>query len=264
MYYWKQGMPTWRLWGQTPDERIVERPAPQPSPDRGEIAITYETHPAGCYGSTFGDSLPEGFPEGIPCTSVRHAANPYIRTIARRYRLPPEFEATVIGLADNESGAEFYRPANSFDPRPIAERPAGKSRITAYGVYNWNKGAWAGLAERKSYLAEGANAPSMPEEFEDQWPWQATPYQQIAWPIDRYAKIFATILADGGTPLDAAMGIRVWHSGSGRFRTYRRLIKQGGHMPEMWPGMRSSSPDWYDEHTPNHYNDLVEWLQASS
>jgi hypothetical protein len=106
-------------------------------------------------------------------------------------------------LAHTESQGIFALPANIFNILPQPQRQ-GRPYISAWGAFQFNRDAWRSLAG----VSQSA------------FPWDSTPYEEIARPIRKYAELFSQVTRAGGSPVDAARGIRLWHMGSALYRSY--------------------------------------------
>ena len=87
---------------------------------------------------TFQDWPPPGLPvDKAPRPSARYAALDEVRAATAAEGLGPKFTAAMEALAMYESGARYNMPAWTYDNRPKAERPPGKGRVSAWGVFQW-------------------------------------------------------------------------------------------------------------------------------
>lgn len=157
-------------------------------------------------------------------------------------------------LADNESSFTFGRPANRYDTRPQRERPVDrdgkrKSYISAWGLFQYNKGAWQGLARRKSYLG---NVAAGPDYLGDQMPEDASVRDEIWIPIRRYWILYNHLRSQGyRDPHGLAMSIRVLHSGSGRLREWLTFWRPGHsayRAYQAWMASDAEYSDWARDH----------------
>ncbi len=185
------------------------------------------------YGSKFKSNLPPGLPDTARQTSEKEAALPYVEQLARQQGLDETFVQTVKHLAKTESKGQFARPANIFDARPPSERPEDKGLITAWGVFQFNRDAWRSLTGDK-----------------EAFPWEATPYEEISKPIQKYAELYSAVLDKGGNMVDAARGIRLWHM---RPNQYRQYSKNGGKQgfSEAWKKIDKNRRAKIDNHLNN-------------
>ena len=178
--------------------------------------ISYPIVPGQEYGPRWHSQRPPGLPTTARKASARGAALPHIENLAQQQNLGNIFVKTVKHLATTESGAMFARPADNrvrpFNVLPRGQR-GGKPYISAWGVFQFNRDAWRGL----------------PGVSKNAFPWESTPYEEIIHPIRKYAKIFSDVRQAGGTELDAARGIRLWHmQPNGLYKPYLRRGKQSG------------------------------------
>ena len=166
--------------------------------------ITYSVDASQPFGPKWKSTRPPGLPASARQASTRGAALPYIEKIATPLFLGDVFIKTLKHLSQTESGGRFGLPANIFDARSKEQRPAGKALITAWGAFQFNRDAWRALS--------GVS----PATF----PWDATPYEELFRPIARYAQLFFEVLRAGGSHVDAARGIRLWHRTPAGYRQY--------------------------------------------
>jgi hypothetical protein len=181
------------------------------APSTGDIS--YTVVPGREYGPKWNlQRLPPGLPSTARRTSAAGAALPWIDQIAGAHGLGDVFVRTVRHLAETESGACFGLPAHTFDARPPAQRPAGKGLITAWGAFQFNRDAWR----------------SLPGVSKTAFPWDSTPREELARPIERYSRLYRDVIAAGGSPFDAARGIRLWHKTPAGFRAYVKTGRSSG------------------------------------
>jgi hypothetical protein len=189
-------------------DRIVRpvfgRTAPSKPLPAGAEEIFYTVVPGEEYGSKWRSQRPPGLPATARQASGRFAALPHIERLARAQGLGETFVQTVGYLAQTESHARFGLPANIFDARPQVQRKPGKPLITAWGAFQFNRDAWR----------------SLPGVAKTAFPWDSTPWEEIARPVTRYAQLFRDVLAAGGSQIDAARGIRLWHAVPAVFKSY--------------------------------------------
>jgi peptidoglycan hydrolase-like protein with peptidoglycan-binding domain len=164
------------------------------------------------YGPKWRTERPPGLPATTRRTSARGAAESAIRRSAGRHSLGDAFTEVVSHLAQTESGAMYARPADTFDARPPAQRPSGKSLITAWGVFQFNRDAWRSL-------------PGVPKSA---FPWGASAAEEVDRPVARYAELFDAVSMAGGDDLAAARGVRLWHRSPAAFRQYLKNGRQSG------------------------------------
>lgn len=207
--------------------------APEPAPvaaGGGCGPVGYAIDAAAPYGPRWGRRRPPGLPASARRTSVAGAARGPIVCLARARRLGTTFVNTVLSLADNETGGSFRfaLPANAFNALP-AEQRGGAALITAWGVFQFNRAAWARDVGR--LLGRPSSA----------MPWQCTPREEIEYPVRFYALVFRQIRAAGGSPLDAARGVRLQHHGPGYFNRFLATGRRRGFTAawnEVDPGQR--------------------------
>ena len=183
------------------------------------------------YGSFFRDRIPPGLPPETRKASSAGAAYPFIRKIARVImpfsRDNQAFAETLVILARNESGGTFALPAIPFNliPRTAKGDPAIS---TCWGVFQWLQNAWN--------VVRGDSAAARP--------WEATPYEELALPIRKYAAIYTGIIEAGGLPYHAAYGVLLWHRGNSYLDEYRASAKQHGNGPA---GFDAALLHWHDK-----------------
>jgi LAS superfamily LD-carboxypeptidase LdcB len=165
------------------------------------------------YGPKWKSQQPPGLPMNARLTSQSGAAIPEIEQLARSQGLGEVFITTVRHLAQTESGAMFGRPANIFNALPGDQRQ-GKPLITAWGAFQFNRDAWRSL----NGVASTA------------FPWNSTPYEEISRPIQKYAELFTAVRALGGSEIDAARGVRLWHVTPAGYLRYLRNGRQNGFL----------------------------------
>lgn len=196
--------------------------------------ITYRCDPAGRYGGSFGDRKPEGLPDGLPCVSEREAAYPYVEEIARRLGANRIIQQAILSLVDNESSGQFNRPADAFDD----------PRRRSWGVYQPLGSSWRGMADSPRsywYPRQQVMPPEVLEHAYD--PWGASPYEQIVYSTTRYVLAANNIKRLGGNDVDAARGIRIYHSGSPKLIKYIEGAARLGSFPESYERMAEWTGD---------------------
>lgn len=193
--------------------------------------LPYPVTPGEEYGGRWKTQRPPGLPTTARQTSSRGAAVSHIEAASRAQGLDETFLRVVRHLALTESGARFALPANTFDARPAHERPAGKSLITAWGAFQFNRDAWRALPG----VAKAA------------FPWDAMPREEIERPVARYAALYREVRSAGGTAFDAARGIRLWHRSPAAYRGYVRAGRGAG-FSAAWAAVAASHRTSVDEH----------------
>jgi outer membrane protein OmpA-like peptidoglycan-associated protein len=156
------------------------------------------------YGWRWKSRRPPGLPPSARRASARGAALPFVEQIARQQTGGEVLVRVVKHLCETESGGTLALPAHTFDARPQAHRPSGKPRITAWGAFQFNAGAWQ----------------SLPGVARTAVPWDATAEDELSRPIRRYTSLFASVRDAGGSELDAARAVRLWHRTPAGYRAY--------------------------------------------
>ncbi|QGZ90771.1 peptidoglycan-binding protein [Microcystis aeruginosa] len=193
-------------WGRMQSQMRMTQPEGSiPASPRGGITsgIAYEVAAGQEYGPRWRSRRPPGLPASARQASRTGAALAYIEQIARSTGLGQTFVTTVRHLAHTESKGIFARPANIFNILPPSQRQ-GRPYISAWGVFQFNRDAWRSLA--------GVSQTA--------FPWDSTPDEEIARPIRKYAELFSQVTRAGGSPIDAARGIRLWHMRPALYRSY--------------------------------------------
>ena len=188
--------------------------------------------------------------------SVRGAAVRPVAEQAARHGHGQAFVDTVVHLAKTEGeGGTFAVPARIFKAActstalnrrrlctPVdAPRTSGPGVITAWGVFQWNRDAG-----RQLHLLDnlGLNAPPIAPDW---MPWDWTAAEEIAVPINYYAQLWALVRGRGGSVLDAARGMRLWHTGPSRFRRY---LGRGANR-RAWAAVQNHVSKKIDNHLRN-------------
>jgi len=213
----------------------------------------YETDQNQRYGPHWGNSRPPGLPDNARGASRAGEALPYIENNATRIgreqgfsgRNLDTFVRTVTHLARTESQGRFGLPANNFDARQREQRPPDRPRITAWGVFQFNAPAWQWAVRRYGHLY-GIS----PEQANRMMPWEATSQQEIEIPIHVYAEIYRNIINAGGSDIDAARGVRLWHRSPAAYRDYFERGRQNG-FNQAWQGVNRQHRGIIDGHLRN-------------
>lgn len=209
--------------------------------------IDYEVDMSQRYGKVWGNQRPPGLPANARYAGVDEGAAPYIASVARSEGLGESFVRAMLALADKESSMTFGRPANNFNMAGTGDT------ISAWGVFQWNEDAWDRLGERRDYIdARFQREPVAPSGALRRYPWEQTAYEEIAWPIAYYARIWRTIQAHGGDDLAAARGVFIWHSGPTRLRRYIETAERygwRGGWEELGQDLSGDWPEWYRDKT---------------
>lgn len=157
--------------------------------------------------------------------------------------------AALWALAQNESSHQQGRPANTYNMLDRSDR-RGASLITAWGMFQYNRDAWRGLSEEKSYLGDRAAAQGTGEEL----PQDASEFAELWFPIRRYWLLYDTLVKGGRRdPLGTVISVRALHSGSGRLRSWLRVYRPGVsavRAAREWAAQDSESGRWAASHIP--------------
>ena len=181
--------------------------------------VTYRVDPDYPYGPKWGRTRPPGLPATARQTSDRGEALEPVRQLALATVNDPAFAETMRVLVHNESGGRFALPANIFNVLPSDQR-GGKSYISAWGAFQWNRDAWRSLSGRR---AIGPVTPTP-----DAMPWDCTPEQELLWPVRRYAELWNQVRSAGGTSQDGTYGVLLWHRGPVYFNEWLRSAASVG------------------------------------
>ena len=188
------------------------------------------------YGPKWGLNKPPTLPDSARLCSPAGGAHTPIAKVAVSRALeagkkdgvdydPALFARVMAVLADNESGGTYARPADAFD-LDVRFRLNDKGEtvesqpVTAWGTFQWNEPAWASLKETREFMLaiEGAGAV--------RHAWDATPLQELDFPIQRYLQIYTHILRNKGAAHHAAYGVFLYHAGSGSFRRFLQISRK--------------------------------------
>lgn len=155
------------------------------------------------------------------------AAVPYAQKVAAEHQLGDTFVRTMANLVQREGeGGTWAAPARNFNVPcqtkavdgarrcTVIDAPRTGTLITAWGAFQWNRDAGRDLHTLDDL---GLTAPSIPRDW---MPWDWSPHDEIAIPVEYYAQLFALVKRRGGNDRDAARGVRLWHTGPSRFRRY--------------------------------------------
>jgi hypothetical protein len=160
--------------------------------------------------------------------SARGAAIGPVAEQATRHGHGHAFVKAITQLARTEGeGGTFGVAARNFNAgcatrgihakrlcTPVDVPRPPKSLITAWGVFQWNRDAGRLLHALNGL---GLRAPPIPGDW---MPWDWTAAEEIVIPINYYAQLWALVRRQGGSELDAARGVRLWHTGPSRFRKF--------------------------------------------
>ncbi len=214
----------------------------------------YAVNSAKPYGPRWGNQRPPGLPNWARRTSVARAALPEVQRVAETRGLGGGFVRVVQDLALGESGASYALPAHTFDSRPAPDRPSGTRLITAWGVFQFNRDAWTQqipLDERRSRRSWiGTSIRGCEDPSGCVFPWDANPDEEIERPIRTYATLFREIQNAGGSELDAARGVRLWHALPRAYNQYKRAGAEIG-FAGAWQQVESIRRQQIDKHLGN-------------
>jgi hypothetical protein len=218
--------------GET-DKPPVRQPATSPPGKQADTEVNYAVNTQRPYGPKWKGNHPPGLPAEARQSSASGAALPFIEYTAQTHNLGDTFVRTVKHLASTESGATFALPAHKFDNR-LPDQRDGHPLITAWGVFQFNRDAWRAL----------------PGVGKHDFPWNCTPQEEIERPVARYAELFQGVQAAGGSDLDAARGIRLWHRSPAAYRKFLQGGRQDG-FTAAWADVPSQHQAKVDKHLGN-------------
>ncbi len=206
--------------------------------------MTYPVKPGEDYGSTWKNNLPPGLPTWARKTSTKAAAISFVQKEAQQQGLGALFVKAVAQMAKTESQGRFALPAIKFNNNPPSRRPPGEKLITAWGVFQFNRDAWTALvpvSERNSYKSFKPKGDSGCRSSAGcVYPWNSTPEEEISRPIKRYAELFREIKNAGGSDIDGAVGLRLWHiSPVGLYKPWLGIGRRSGFRA-AWDSLSSS------------------------
>ncbi|NEP86157.1 MAG: peptidoglycan-binding protein [Okeania sp. SIO2C2] len=181
--------------------------------------IKYETIPGKEYGGKWKSTKPPGLPNYARKASSKGEPLVHIERIAQEEGLGDIFVKAVLQMAKIESGgSKFALPANIFNALPKSDRK-GKPLITAWGVFQFNRDAWR----------------SLPGVAKNEFPWDSTAYEEIARPIKWwYAKRFRQVLSKGGSAIDGAGAIRIFHITPRLYGKWLKYAIANGNFQQAW------------------------------
>ncbi|WP_299414669.1 hypothetical protein [Acaryochloris sp. IP29b_bin.148] len=209
----------------------LQQTSVSPPPSGNPTSITYKVLQGREYGGKWKSKRPPGLPSWVRQTSARGAALPHVQRLAQAQGLGIVFVQTIVQMARTESGGTFALPANNFDARPPKDRPLGKGLITAWGVFQFNRDAWTPLfasgvrRQQKSWIPKDPKI-GCQSKGGCVLPWGATTLEEIALPIRKYAELFRNVKIAGGSNLDAARGLRLWHISPAAYRKWLNSAKK--------------------------------------
>ncbi|MCL3861586.1 peptidoglycan-binding protein [Actinotalea sp. K2] len=174
-----------------------------------------------------------GLPDWVRDAGPRRGAFDDVTRRAESAHLGATFVRVCQQMALTESGATYGLPAHTFNNLPPDQRPPGKGLITAWGVFQYNRDAWTGRvpgAERRakrSWVPRGSAGCEAADGCV--YPWDVTEHEEIAIPIEHFARTFREIRDAGGDDEAAAMGIRIRHKSPGvAYRQYLDVGRERG------------------------------------
>jgi hypothetical protein len=184
---------------------------------------------------------PPGMPEGTRlCSTSEEGHRILIQWLSHIGERRTWAGAGILSLARNESRAIMARPANNYDMSPGTD-----DLITSWGMFQFKRSAWRGLAESKWYQG---GEPVAPPHVAHQLPQDATPQEEVAYPVERYRRLVEVLKARGyPNGLGMAVSIRVLHSGSGRLSQWLDTWRPGDDPVDAFERWARSS-EWADEH----------------
>ena len=184
--------------------------------------MNYESDPKRPYGPVWKIAVPRGLPHGHRLCSTSADGDRILRE--RLAHDDPDFVAICIQLAETESGCMIGRAADRFDVRGV--RPKGRPYVSAYGVFQWNKGCLEAVlrAHRTRGLEydieEGKALPRgvMPHEL--------SPELEVEIPLNQYRRLWDE--CSGWTAAYRARAVRLWHISPVLHRQFLAEVKRSG------------------------------------
>ena len=184
------------------------------------------------YGRKWRSNRPPGLPIWARKAGSRGSALGTVRKEAMKHGLGPTFVKAVEQMARTESGATFGLPANTFNANPPHLRPPGKRLITAWGTFQFNRDAWTSLipgSQKNSYKSfKSKGDAGCGSDSGCVYPWDSTPEEEVSRPIKKYAQLFQEVKRLGGSDVDSAIGLRIWHISP--IVLYEKYKKKGEQM----------------------------------
>lgn len=175
----------------------------------------YESDPDAPYGRRWKMRRPPGLPASARVASKAGLAAGPIREISAALGMSGAFTETVLALGRNESNLTLGLPASTFDARPPEQR-GGRPLITAWGVFQYNRGAW-----RAEVSGNGE-------------PWEATVRAEVEVPILVYKRIWDRAKAAGAPNEYAERAVRLWHMAPAVVNAFIRDGGASGNWPAAW------------------------------
>ena len=220
----------------------------------------YTPEPGKRYGRHWRDTRPPGLPGHIRGAASQSDGKRILREwLSSLGILRTWLGVALWSLARNESHWGIGKPAGSYNTRPASQR-GGDHYTSAWGIYQYNRDAWRGLAERKSYLGDQAVAPAS---VASQMPHDATVAEELWYPIRRYWLLWNHLYSTGRTdPLGLALSVRVLHSGSGRMGDWLRYWQPGTNARSAyvrWMRANTEHGKWARDHVDifQQFNDAI-------
>ena len=213
---------------------LLRRSSPA-SASAATTGLRCQLDPDDTWGRRWGEERPPDLPANARRPCVEWSGVPLVESVAAQQRLGQTFIDVVTHLAETESHATPGLPA-----RPPYRASAG------WGIFQFNEGAWHGMGQGHY----GCPSPG-PSEVRNQNAWDANLGDELRIPIRMYACLYRTVRTQGGSELDAARGVRLWHSGLSYFRTYLRRASEVGSFGGAWADLYDFPP------TRRFYDSLV-------
>ncbi len=186
------------------------------------------------YGPTWGKRRPPGLPVDARRTSTKEAGMAFLKQRLDALGVHGVLRTALIKMALKESGAQLGRPTGTFDARIKAHgqdgaphyygtavdglRDKGKPIVTAYGMFQFNRGAWRGLKGVKR----------------DEFPWDCTAEEEVDRPLMRYMEMWDEAKGCGANDVAAARYVHLWQRGPSRSGSYLDGAVEHGGDADAW------------------------------
>lgn len=205
------------------------------------------------FGPRFGYVRPPGLPLWVKPCSVKGDGERMVlglsAWLAQEYQLPyPEwFMASCVQLSRKESNSTIGRPANTFSL-------GGEKLVTAYGCYQYNRGAWQRLY--RPITNSDLPAPAPPY-LKKEFPWDSTGLSEVMWPIANQFILWVAIFAQSPDSLTleeklelAIVSIFLYHSVPAAWSSLIAHVRGGTRWSEWSHQYKSKGERLYSIHQP--------------